>query len=285
MEIIYQKRGESLTIRLTRDNNYPWHMHRHIELFYVLDGAITISIGKKQATLEKGMLSLAFPDMIHKTETTEKSLALMVIFTPELLPDFHQEFVNEQLENPFVTEKELLKEITGDLEYLLKYTQREYETKRSAANGASEMDTEDERMAETVMEQEDIRIIKGYLYLIFGKLFRQLTLQPKAVETLDICQKIAHYLNTHFSEAISLTELAEELGYSRFHISHIFKEKFGCSLSDYLNRMRAEYAMELLTTSDMSITEICFASGFSSQRTFYRAFEKLYGKAPGNFKS
>lgn len=104
--------------------------------------------------------------------------------------------------------------------------------------------------------------------------------QEDLYDSGGICQDISNYLNQHFTEELSLSQLACALGYSKYHISHIFRDKFGCSYNDYLKRLRAEYAMGLLTHSELSVTEVCFASGFSSLRSFYRAFHEIYGASP-----
>ena len=140
------------------------------------------------------------------------------------------------------------------------------------------------QIIENAQKNTDIRISKGYLYAITGMILSQMTLVKldRLYDAVGPCQEISNYLNQHFSEEISLSQLAGALGYSKYHISHIFKDKFGCSYSDYLRRLRAEYAMGLLTHSELSVTEICFASGFSSLRSFYRAFHEIYGASPGS---
>ena len=141
-----------------------------------------------------------------------------------------------------------------------------------------------EGLLDNAQKNTDIRISKGYLYAITGMILSHITLlkQDRLYDAVGPCQEISNYLNQHFSEEISLSQLAGALGYSKYHISHIFKDKFGCSYSDYLRRLRAEYAMGLLTHSELSVTEICFASGFSSLRSFYRAFHEIYGASPGS---
>lgn len=113
----------------------------------------------------------------------------------------------------------------------------------------------------------------------------QVTLVKQDAASAGICQNISSYLNLHFTEELNLSQLADALGYSKYHISHIFKENFGCSYNDYLKRIRSEHAMGLLSHSDMTATEICFASGFSSLRSFYRAFREIYGVTPRSIHS
>jgi len=85
MKSIYQNRTEPFTIRITQNNSYAPHLHREIELFYVLDGEIEITIDSATQILSAGMASIAFPNVAHKTHTETSSRAILVIFPPELL--------------------------------------------------------------------------------------------------------------------------------------------------------------------------------------------------------
>lgn len=255
MNSIYQSRSENLSIKVTTNNTCPLHMHRQVELFYILDGQLDCTIGNQTKTLTSGMLSIAFPDIVHRTNTSGHSEALMLIFSPDLLPDFCQEFSSLQPADAFLTDKA----VTAPL----------YE--HMAA------------IHQCIRHNRDIRMAKGYLTLLLSSLFQNLKLTEQRTVKSDICQEIARYMYAHYLEDISLTGLAGALGYSKYHVSHIFKNKFGCSFSDYLGNLRAEHAMGLLSATDLSITEICYASGFNSQRTFYRNFERIYKMPPRQF--
>ncbi|MDE6984493.1 MAG: cupin domain-containing protein, partial [Lachnospiraceae bacterium] len=57
--VFYQNWNEYLFAKVTRDNNYLPHIHRQIEIFYVLDGAIEVTISGQKKLLERGMVSIA----------------------------------------------------------------------------------------------------------------------------------------------------------------------------------------------------------------------------------
>lgn len=255
--MIYQKREEYLFVKETRNNNYLAHMHRQVEIFYVLDGAIEITISGQKELLKKGMLSIAFPNMVHETHTPLHSLAVMIIFNHDFLPDFSAEFLTQRPQIPFITDLQNSDQVAFLISELSKSAQK----------------------------HTDIRIAKGYLYVLSAIILSQITLVRQSTISTGICQDISNYLNQHFTEEVSVSQLAAALGYSKYHISHIFKNNFGCSYNDYLKRLRSEHAMGLLTHSELSVTEVCFASGFSSLRSFYRAFHEVYGTAPGSVKS
>ena len=74
--MIYQNWDENLFVKVTENNNYLAHMHRQVEIFYVLDGAIEITISDQKMCLEKGMVSIAFPNIVHETHTPLHSRAI-----------------------------------------------------------------------------------------------------------------------------------------------------------------------------------------------------------------
>ena len=254
--MIYQNRDEALSARVTYNNSYLAHIHRQIEIFYVLDGAIEVTISGQKKLLDKGMVSIVFPNEVHETFTPENSSAIMMIFCQDFLSDFNREFNLYRPQCPFVSNLQdpglFSQMVTG--------------------------------LLDNVQKNTDIRISKGYLYIIVSMILSQVTLKKQKRISADICQDISDYLNMHFTEELSLTQLADALGYNKYHISHIFKEKFGCSYNDYLKCLRSEHAMGLLTHSEMTVTEVCFASGFSSLRSFYRAFHEVYGVPPKSVK-
>ena len=255
--MIYQNRTEYLSVKITKNNCYPAHMHRQIEIFYVLDGIIEITIAGQKKQMKKGMTSIAFPNMVHATHTLEHSSAIMMIFNDDLLSDFYNEFHMQKPSSPFITQLQDPEQFYFQVSKFL----------------------------EQVQKNTDIRFSKGYLYLIVSMILSQVTLVKQDAVSAGICQDISNYLNLHFTEELNLSQLADALGYSKYHISHIFKENFGCSYNDYLKRIRSEHAMGLLSHSDMTATEICFASGFSSLRSFYRAFREIYGVTPRSIHS
>lgn len=254
MSVIYQNRTENLTAKISLNNAYPAHIHRQVELFYVLDGALEVTIGQKKCLLTKDCLSVTFPDLIHQTNTPVSSTALMLIFDTRELPDYHNDFMSHLPETPFLYNVSEYTDLSDALKKLITYARGEVSTPR---------------------------LLKGYLCVFLNFLLEQLTLHPNTAEQPELCQKIAEYLNTHFTESISLSSLSHELGYNKYHISHVCNENFGCSLSDYVNHLRVEHAMGLLMHSNLSITDVCYASGFNSLRTFYRVFKERYGQTPG----
>ena len=69
-------------------------------------------------------------------------------------------------------------------------------------------------------------------------------------------------------------------GYSAHYLSRVFSEAVGINFRRFVNELRLEYARELLTTTDLPVTEIAYKSGFGSIRSFNRAFGEEYHSVP-----
>lgn len=94
------------------------------------------------------------------------------------------------------------------------------------------------------------------------------------------------YIEENYTDPdLSLNLLAGQCKTTTSYLSRLFKESFGINFVDYLNQYRIEKAKELLLTTDKSVKDIAFTSGFNSQQNFIRVFKKHAGVTPGQFKS
>mgnify|MGYP003631209421 CR=1 FL=1 len=96
-------------------------------------------------------------------------------------------------------------------------------------------------------------------------------------------------LNSKIKENIdnaefSVENLAEDLNISRVQLYRKVKAMLGVSISDYMNTFKLENAKLMLETSDMNISEIAYANGFSSPNYFSTAFKNKYGISPIAYK-
>ncbi len=98
-------------------------------------------------------------------------------------------------------------------------------------------------------------------------------------------ERILSYCEQHFLEEISLESMAKELFLGKFYISHLFNNQLNTSFSNYINALRIEKAVKLLTATKLSITDVCFSSGFTCTRTFNRVFVKRIGVPPRKYRA
>lgn len=92
------------------------------------------------------------------------------------------------------------------------------------------------------------------------------------------------YLDRHFSEELTLEDVAAVAGFSKFHFSRTFKQLSGCNFYEYLCHRRIKASEMLLMQPGMSISQIALQSGFSSVSTFNRMFKKMKGCTPTQYR-
>jgi YesN/AraC family two-component response regulator len=81
-----------------------------------------------------------------------------------------------------------------------------------------------------------------------------------------------------------LQTIADELHISRYYISHLFGQRLHIGFSDYINSLRVRSAAEMLKSGNKTITEIAYAVGYNSVRTFDRCFLKVRGMTPKEYR-
>ncbi len=91
--------------------------------------------------------------------------------------------------------------------------------------------------------------------------------------------RITDFIADHYTQKISLQDIADREGITTCHASHFIRKMLGISFQDYLNNKRFEHAYRLIRTSkaDFNILDICLETGFSSSRYLNQMFEKKLG--------
>jgi len=92
------------------------------------------------------------------------------------------------------------------------------------------------------------------------------------------------WIRSHYSEPVSVVDIAAVAGQSERQLRRRFSEAIGESPQQYLQRVRIEEAQSMLRETNLSVTEIALAAGFSSSAYFGRAFKKLTAMSPGGYR-
>jgi transcriptional regulator of acetoin/glycerol metabolism len=97
-------------------------------------------------------------------------------------------------------------------------------------------------------------------------------------------RRVREHVEVHLSESMDLAELAAIAGLSLFHFARAFKQSAGVTPHHYLVRRRIERAQEMLARSELPLSEIALATGFSDQSHLARHFRQMLGMTPGQFR-
>ena len=99
-----------------------------------------------------------------------------------------------------------------------------------------------------------------------------------------LLQRIQRIFDQHRTDVLPLPELAREVGMSSSQLCKRFKKETGLTLSEYRLRRRIELAKTLLLNQQSRVCEAAFAAGFGSLPHFNRAFRRLVGCAPSEYR-
>ena len=127
-----------------------------------------------------------------------------------------------------------------------------------------------------------------------GDLTKNITLQSQAAVKSDVVagnpniliQRVRNYIERHYCEQISLSEVADLMDVNPTYLSSIFESEQGVSYSKYVLRLRIERAALLLRTHPVgNISDIATDVGYLSAKHFISVFKKYYGMTPSEFRS
>jgi len=102
---------------------------------------------------------------------------------------------------------------------------------------------------------------------------------------MRIVEQIKQFIEERYSDSeLTLYRVAERVERPEKYISQLFKEVTGVNLSDYLEKVRMEHAIELLRTSGQTVDEIAARVGYNSSHSFRRAFKRVTGVSPSSYR-
>jgi AraC-like DNA-binding protein/ligand-binding sensor protein len=111
-----------------------------------------------------------------------------------------------------------------------------------------------------------------------------LALEGEAAEPTAIA-RARGYIRDHFGDELSLAAVAKIVNMSASYFSEKFKEATGINFVEYVARTRVEKARNLLQNPNLRISEIAFDVGFQSLSQFNRAFKKVAGQSPRDYRA
>lgn len=87
-----------------------------------------------------------------------------------------------------------------------------------------------------------------------------------------------------YADPVVLDDLAAIAGLSKYHFLRLFKTTYGVTPAEYVSQRRIERAQDLLRATNLTVTEVCHAVGFSSLGSFSSRFRAVVGESPSDFQ-
>jgi len=138
------------------------------------------------------------------------------------------------------------------------------------------------RLVNDLMECQSIEDV-GFLFQDNMEIFTDSLFYTSAVDS-QLIRKVTEYISDHFSEHITLVNLAKQNHISASRLSVLFKSVTGLSFNEYLNFIRVDEAKRLLADTDYPILDVAIACGFNDQSYFTKVFKKRTGLTPKSFR-
>ena len=257
-EMFYSDSFETVNgihINVKSFNNYQLHRHEFYEFEYVIEGDGQCEVNGKSFSFSKGDVLFVTPFDVHGYKSDNLFKMLTIHF---------------RIDN-----------LTNDLTNLA-------ESKACIMKSTKEME---ETFMLLVTEYEEAKK-DDFRYLVYRNLLERIVIlfmrSNKCSLKTNMPKEIIYavgYINTNFHKKINLQSVAEIANYSPEHFSRQFKKYTGMGFNQYLTNVRLSHAKNMLLNNDISITQVCYESGFGSLRSLDRAFKNKFNCSPKNYKN
>ena len=128
-------------------------------------------------------------------------------------------------------------------------------------------------------------LCEAFAMILYGHRQELTKFVPTNLQELERLEKMLNYLNMHFTEVISLQDLADQVHLSREVCCRLFKKMTGKTITGYLEEYRVNKSFSLVQSGQYSMTQITEMVGFSNPSRFASAFRKRFGCNPGEYNS
>lgn len=253
-------------------SNYklPYHFENVYQILFMISGKIQYQVGDKQYQVSKGGMIVLNTMEEHTLKVLEYPYERYII---QIRPDFFQ----QEVKYPEVIAVFIKR--PANFSHLLRVSEPVWNY-----------------LYEIIQEMErEYRGQKKYWELYVGANLRRMfiTIYRECADVLSIMKigtgvtvayNVMNYLNHHFTENITVDQVANELFLNKDYISHVFKEETGFSVISYVISLRINQAKLLLSETDQSVTDIAASCGYTDFTYFSKQFKKLVGMSPSQFR-
>ena len=244
------------------------HWQKEIELVYIRSGEASFHVADHSFTAHAGDLVICESGQIHYSDSynTSNHLDFLIFDTNLISSRFH----NPHFQNPLVTAAQLKEfDLSESLQRIFKLVPEELDKKQPY--------------------YRDIvtSAIREFWFLLKRNLPREEQAKDASRRSrmLEDFQELLDYIDKHYADELTLEHAASKMHFSPSHFSKTFKKMMGMNYVTYINMVRIEQAIQLLSTNQYRMIDIALECGFSNIRSFNRTFKEITGYTPTEFSS
>lgn len=250
------------------------HWHQEYEIIMILEGSCLITCGKQEFFVRQGDLMIFQPNMLHAVRQNGEEHAMfdIIVFHPRLLTGGMEDRAFLEMFQPMMSGKTKIKmPITKKHPY--------HEAICSMFRNACNCAVFDTGLHDLLLKSE--------LLQLFWLLFESGSVYEEIQQEQDICERFApvvRYIESHYTEELTVDELAAIAHLSRSYFMITFKKVMGMPVMEYVDEVRMKHVCRLLHHTDRSITEIAGQCGFRNLSNFNRRFLRAFGITPREYR-
>ena len=248
---------------------YDYHQHSAAEVLLVLEGTVEYQVENDTYLVRKDEILFIPPEKMHSLSMGENSSRLLFLFEPEALLEMR------------------------DLKRLQPHYERVFHLRdgseaqiriRQILMHIWEVYQPQDMMWNTLCFSDLLRIYAILGQKFFSGIYSQKRRENPVMDRQVISSAI-NYIDSHYREEITLEDVADFVGFSRFYFSRSFKQQTGYSFRDYVTQRRVQIAMELLINTSKPMSQVAQESGFGSMATFNRVFRDSKNCTPTQYRA
>ncbi len=274
-QIIESSFGSSFTLTQYEDSNHSsahfWHYHPEIELVYVNGGRGKRQIGSHISYYISGSLILIGGNLPHCGFTDEKTGN-----TKETIIQMNPDFLGKEFFG--LAEMKNIKNLFNRAKAGLVFTG---ETKKIVGSKIESLADQMpfERLLTLLSILNDLEEATEFKLLNAEGFSMNLQMQDN-----DKINTIFNFVKTNFHEQIKLEEVADLVNMTVPSLCRYFKRITKKTFTKFVNEYRLVHASKLLVEKPISITEVCFESGFNNFSYFNKTFQEFTGKSASQYR-
>ncbi|MBZ4665881.1 helix-turn-helix domain-containing protein [Mahella sp.] len=250
----------------------PMHQHRSIELMYVSKGKCTISIMEHSLTLSAGEFVLINGDIPHRLYVKRGRNChvanMEFIFCPS-------DDVLCSISDLWTLSDEIRKFLSSDNEF--------FHLSDSETLYVTVWDILRELESDDASKNLLLPLMVLELMLKMSRIYCADQIADHSSANVYV-NKSLDYMRRHYSEDISIDDIAVALSISTRYFQKIFKQAIGHTPMEHLNKLRIDKAKLLLRKTDIPLTDLCLMVGINSRQYFSYLFKKYTGLSPSEFR-
>ena len=274
-EAIKPNIGSSFTsLKFQRNENiksHVWHYHPEVELIFVCKGSGKRQIGSNISYFSDGDLVLIGSNLPHcglTNENTNNDYEMVIQFKPDFLG-----------ENIWDTPE--MQRISALLEKSKAGIVFNENIKKTVGKKIADMHEMSSlnKLLNFLEILDELATTHDYRILNAGKYYLQ-----TQVEDNERINHIFNYVKDHFKEQITLEEIADLANMKVPSFCRYFKKITNKTFTQFVNEYRITHSLKLLAEQPLSITEVCFESGFNNFSYFNKTFKEYIKKSPSQYR-